>query len=194
MSSPDAALRRLVEVLDQLKIPFFVCGSVASSAHGVIRSTQDVDLVAGVQLRHIAGLVAELGEEFCVDPEMIRQALGFERSFNLIHFATGYKFDIFPLGAGPYDQAQFERRAPAAVSLEGAERIEVPLASAEDTLLSKLSWFRSGGEVSERQWTDIRGIVEIQGDRLDQVYLCRWAPHLHVEDLLKRALSRGGQG
>jgi hypothetical protein len=193
MSSPHAAFRRLVEVLDRLKIPFFVCGSVASSAHGVIRATQDVDLVAGVQLRHIAGLVAELGKEFYVDPDMIRQALGFERSFNLIHFASGYKFDIFPLGAGPYEQAQFERRAPTAVSLEGAERIEVALASAEDTLLSKLSWFRAGGEVSERQWNDIHGIVEIRGDQLDLEYLRRWAAHLHVEDLLERALSQRGR-
>jgi hypothetical protein len=193
MASPNAAFRRLVEALDRLKIPFFVCGSLASSTHGLSRATKDVDLVAAVQLHHIAGLVAELGKEFYVDPDMIRQALATQRSFNLIHFATAYKFDIFPLGAGPFDQAQFERRATAPVSLEGSDPINVPLATAEDTLLSKLSWFRAGGEVSDYQWNDIRGIVEIRGDHLDLEYLHRWAAHLHVEDLLQRVLSQRGR-
>src|SRR5205814_1211157 len=98
-----------------------VCGSVASSIHGVVRATRDVDLIAGVELRHIAGLVAELGKEFYTDQDMIREAIGAGRPFNLIHYATAYKFDIFPLGAGPYDQSQFQRRSSASVSLEGDE-------------------------------------------------------------------------
>jgi hypothetical protein len=192
MSSPDAAFRRLVETLDRMKILFYVCGSVASSAHGLIRATLDVDLVAPVQLRHIEGLVKELGKEFYVDPDMIRQALDAGRSFNLIHYASAYKFDIFPLREDPYEQSQFERRASARISLEGVEHIDVPVASAEDTVLSKLVWFRSGGEVSDKQWNDIRGIVEIQRDRLDRSYLRRWATHLNVEDLLDRVLSQSG--
>ena len=189
MTNPNAAFRRLVEVLGGLKIPFFVGGSVASSTHGVARATMDVDLVAGVEPHHIAGLVAALGKDFYADPDMIREALSVGRAFNLIHFATTYKFDIFPLGSDPYQQAQFQRTARTGVSLSGGEAFEVPLQSAEDSLLSKLAWYRSGGEVSERQWSDIRGIVEIQGGRLDRAYLRRWASYLKVEDLLERVLS-----
>ena len=192
MASPDAALRRLVETLESLKIPFFVAGSVASSVHGVIRATRDVDLIAGLQPRHISFLVEALGKEFYVDPDMIGDALRRGRSFNLIHFATAYKFDIFPLGDSPFEQAQFERRTPAAVSLEGIDQIEVPVASPEDTLLSKLAWFRAGGEVSEQQWNDIRGIVAIQKEKLDRAYLRRWAAHLKVDDLLDLALAQSG--
>ena len=193
MPSPDAAFRRLIGVLDSLRIPFFVGGSVASSTHGVARATMDVDLIAGVKPHHIARLVADLEKEFYADPDMISQALSAGRAFNLVHYATSYKFDIFPLGTDPYQQAEFERRVPREISLIGDERFEVPLQSAEDTLLSKLAWYRAGGGVSERQWNDIRGIIEIQGDRLDRAYMHRWATHLNVADLLERALSQPGQ-
>jgi hypothetical protein len=45
-------------------------------------------------------------------------------------------------------------------------------------------------QVSDQQWNDIRGIVPVQGDRLDPDYLRRWAQHLSVQDLLERALSQ----
>jgi len=180
----------MVEALEQLKIPFYVCGSVASSAHGIIRATADVDLVAAVMPQHIPELVSELGKEFYVDPDMIRKALAAGRSFNLIHFATAYKFDIFPVGEGPFEQAQFQRRAIAPVRIEGAEQIQVPIASVEDTLLSKLAWFRAGGEVSDRQWHDVRGIVEVKKGQLDLPYLRHWAAYLRLEDLLDRVFAQ----
>ena len=68
----------------------------------------------------------------------------------------------------------------------------MPVASPEDTLLSKLVCFRVGGEVSDRQWHDIRGIVEIKREQLDRSYLWLWAAHLKVEDLLDRVLAQSG--
>ena len=190
MSSPNSAFNRPAETLDRLKIPFVVGGSVASSVHGVPQATKAVDLIAGLEPRNIADLVAEIENEFYVDRDMIVQGLKRGRSFNIIHYATAYKFDIFPPGDGPYHQAQLERRAMETESLTGDEHVEVPLESPGDTLPSKISWFRPGGEVSDQQWNDMRGIVEIQGDRLDRAYLRRWAAHLRVDDLLERVLSQ----
>jgi hypothetical protein len=51
MPEPDAAFRRLLEVLDRLRIPFYVAGSVASSNYGVIRATNDVDLIGRIEPR-----------------------------------------------------------------------------------------------------------------------------------------------
>jgi hypothetical protein len=50
-----------------------------------------------------------------------------------------------------------------------------------------LHWYRAGGEVSERQWSDVLGIIRTQGDRLDRDYLAQWARQLDVGDLLERA-------
>jgi hypothetical protein len=63
------------------------------------------------------------------------------------------------------------------------------VATAEDTILRKLEWYRAGGETSERQWNDLRGVLKISGARLDLAYLRQWAPFLKVEDLLDRLLA-----
>ena len=49
-----------------------------------------------------------------------------------------------------------------------------------------------GGEVSDRQWNDILGVLKVQGTNLDMAYLQRWAVALKVSDLLERALVDAG--
>ena len=68
-----------------------------------------------------------------------------------------------------------------------------PVATAEDTLLMKLVWYRAGDEISERQWNDVRGIVAVQGPRLDRQYLRQWAAYLKVADLAAAALQAADQ-
>jgi hypothetical protein len=63
------------------------------------------------------------------------------------------------------------------------------VATAEDTVLSKLGWYRASGETSERQGNDLRGIVHVSGARLDLSYLNTWGPRLGVADLLERLLG-----
>jgi hypothetical protein len=122
---------------------------------------------------------------------MMRDALESGRSFNLIHFASSYKFDIFPLLSDVFQQSQFSRRELREIVLGGV-KLTVPVATAEDTLLMKLVWYRAGGEVSERQWNDVRGIAAVQRQRLDREYLRQWAAYLNVADLADAALQAAG--
>lgn len=69
---------------------------------------------------------------------------------------------------------------------------EIPVASAEDTVLAKLQWFRRGGEVSERQWTDVVGLLRVVG-ALDHAYLRSRAPRRGVTNLLDRAWADAGK-
>jgi hypothetical protein len=48
-------------------------------------------------------------------------------------------------------------------------------------------WYRDGGEVSDRQWHDILGVLRTQGSKLDLDYVRTWAARLSVDDLLGRA-------
>ena len=75
----------------------------------------------------------------------------------------------------------------------GAHRIRI--ASAEDTILATLAWYRRGGDASERQWQDVRGVVDLRGPELDMEYLRQWVPVLGIDDLLAEALrdTRGGE-
>ncbi|HSH02694.1 MAG TPA: hypothetical protein VLL52_09270 [Anaerolineae bacterium] len=57
------------------------------------------------------------------------------------------------------------------------------------TLLAKLNWYHMGGELSERQWHDIQGILDIQGEGLDLGYLYEWAERLGLVALWRKAYS-----
>ena len=70
--------------------------------------------------------------------------------------------------------------------------MQAHVATAEDTILSKLDWYRLGGEISDRQWNDILGVLKTQRERLDRTYLEQWARELDVGALLKRALTDAG--
>jgi hypothetical protein len=184
-----AALQDLLDVLDRLEIPFFAGGSVASGTHGLARQTNDIDLVADLKADRIAEFCEALDPTFYADGETIRRAIEMGRSFNVIHIEGAYKFDIFPVGQDPFAQSQLARRRYTTTAVTGIENIEFPVASAEDTILAKLVWFRKGGEVSDRQWHDVLGVIQVQAGRLDSAYLRDWAAILGVADLLMKALG-----
>jgi len=177
----------VTKTLERLGIPYAVGGSLASSLHGVMRSTLDVDIVADVQPQHIPPLVEALSKEFYADDEMMRDAIEHQISFNLIHYETAFKVDIFIRKSRLFDQMQLSRRRPSVISSNPEESIYVT--SPEDTILAKLEWYRMGGEVSDRQWRDIIGVLKTRAGELDLEYLRKWGGELHVSDLLERALK-----
>ena len=99
---------------------------------------------------------------------------------------TSQKVDIFP-ATDEFHAAQLERASKLPLAFLGIDA-EYPVASAEDILLAKLQWFRAGGEVSDRQWRDITGVIAINPD-LDLDYARSWAARLRVADLLDKALA-----
>lgn len=188
-ASPRDAFSRVLRTLDDREIPYFLVGSGASSTHGLWRASADIDLVAQISADDADALVKELESEFYIDAEQIRDALARGRSFNVIHFESGFKFDIFPLTDDPYQQSQFSRRQSKTANLFGGSGVQFFVSSPEDVILSKLAWYRSGGEVSQRQWTDVLSVLAVQRDKLDLEYLTRWSAHLGVADLLVKARS-----
>lgn len=188
--SPGEGLLRLLEVFDRLEIPYMIGGSGASSVHGLVRTTGDVDIVANFG-DHVQPLVTELQAEFYIDEQQVRAALERGRSFNVIHYRSSYKFDIFPLTGDRYQQKQFGRRRYERSSVFTGEPLELAVSSPEDVILSKLRWYRQGGEVSQQQWNDVLGVIAAQSGRLELPYLREWAQYLGVADLLEQALAEG---
>lgn len=178
---------QVAHLLEKLRVPHFVGGSVASITYGQVRTTLDADLVARLEPPHVEPLVEHLRPDFYVDADMIRDAIAHHASFNLIHLATTFKIDVFIPADDLFTEQQFARVTRQALGADPAEAVN--LASPEDVILAKLQWFRAGNEVSTRQWEDVVGVMTIQGDRLDRAYLRQWAQRLGVADLLERALS-----
>jgi hypothetical protein len=179
-----AALKELTSILTNLAIPFFVCGSLASAARGVARATVDVDLVVRLSVAGADELARQFGSGWYADAEMIRDAIGRHRAFNVIHLASGLKFDIFP-AVGDFHEAQLTRATQ--VPFFGG-LVVCPVATLEDTILSKLQGYRLGGEVSERQWTDILGLLRATPPA-DLAYLESWGQRLGVAAHLHKALG-----
>ena len=78
----------LIDVFEKLGIRYYIGGSVASSAHGIARSTQDIDIIADLDLQHARLLVDALTQSFYVDLEMVQEAIQHRTSFNLIHLES----------------------------------------------------------------------------------------------------------
>ena len=186
LSEPVAVTLSVIEALEALDVPYLIGGSLASAIHGVARATVDTDLVADLRPEHAAPLAQALSDAFYVDVESIQDAIRRRSSFNVIHLETMFKVDVFARKRRPFDRAQFERRAAQVVATDPERTAYV--ASPEDTVLTKLEWYRMGGEVSDRQWRDVLGVLKVQGERLDPAYLRWWATALEVADLLEKAL------
>jgi hypothetical protein len=190
-NTPDilVTITFLVEALEELGVPYHIGGSVASSLYGLPRLTIDVDIIADLHQEQVRPLVVQLQTDYYIDEDMIRDAIKRRSSFNLIHLDTMLKIDVYIPKSRSFDQEELQR-VQQEVLLEGTRPFNV--ASPEGTILNKLEWYRMGGEVSDRQWNDILGVLKVQGTHLDMAYLQRWAANLKVTDLLERALVDAG--
>lgn len=182
---------QITDLLEQLGIRYLIGGSMASIVHGETRLTNDLDLVADIRGTHVKPLVAALTSEFYIDEQAITRAIRERSSFNLIQLAMMFKIDVFIFRDDDWAREQM-RQSEAKALLYGDEATVRNVASAETMVVQKLLWFRKGGEVSERQWRDVQGILKVQGERLNVDYLRQWAVELQVSDLLERALSAAG--
>ena len=191
MDSEQTQVSLLVaEIFTALGIPYFLGGSMASSVHGIYRATADVDFVAAVRPHHAEPLVRLLHPAFYADLETIRTAATSNRSFNVIHLDSMFKVDVFVVSTDPFQLTQMRRRILQPTVPDGQTSLYI--ASAEDTVLAKLQWYRQGGGMTDRQWNDVLGVLKVQGAALDRAYLEAWARELGLADLLRRATDDAG--
>lgn len=172
---------------DELGVRWFLGGSLASSLLGVPRATLDADIVADLRPEHVKPLLGLLGEGWYADEPAMREAIAGRSSFNLIHLDTAMKVDVFVPKHRLFDERQFTRTRSTPIA-EGSD-VEVQVCSAEDIVVAKLEWFRLGGELSERQWADVLGILRVNLGGLDLQIMEESAGELGVTDLLAKALK-----
>ena len=177
--------REVVGVLNSLDIPYALGGSMASSVFGVDRYTRD----AGITVEPFPGkesrLAGSFGPDYYISLQAVQEAVGNRSSFNIINSSIGFKVDVFVRSNEEFEKSAMARR----VGLELPDLPGQPLFfhTPEDVILFKLSWYRKGNEISDQQWSDVLGVLKVQGNQLDFQYLERWAKQLGTDDLLARA-------
>jgi hypothetical protein len=187
-NEPIEVTLKVTNAFEQLGIPYLIAGSLASTLYGMLRTTQDSDIIAEMHPEHIQPFVSALENEFFIDEEMIVDAVQRNSSFNIIHRDTMFKVDVFIPRPRPFQESQLARAQRQ--SFEFASEQSANFASAEDTILAKLEWYRMGGEISDRQWRDILGVLKTRAGELDLNYLRKWARELKVADILEHALTK----
>jgi len=114
-----------------------VGGSVATSAYGEPRATHDVDLVARLPMAKAGALCESLGDDFYANSDVVRAAARRHTRFNIIHFATTEKIDVYCVGDEPFQRHGLANRRV----------ITVPDGRSVRWRLLKIWWWRSSAGI-----------------------------------------------
>jgi len=192
MTDPDelgGTLVALAAALDGLGVTWAIGGSVASSAYGEPRATNDVDVIALLDAGSARAFTTRLGAAFYADGDVAAAAAREHRSFNVIDQRSFIKVDVFVPGRGPLGDAQLARAIRLEILPGGPP---LPLLGPEDVVLQKLQWYRLGGEISDRQWRDILAVLRAAAGDLDHGYLDEVSVATGLAALLARARREAG--
>lgn len=153
-----------LEPLSRSTIRYMVTGSVAAIFYGEPRTTHDVDLVIDLDNAQVDEFMALFpATEFYRPPselvrtEILRQVRG---HFNLIHHASGFKADLYPVGRDPLHHWAMERRRKQRVV-----NVDVWVAPPEYVILRKLEFYREGA--GQRHLRDIRRMLDLSSEVID---------------------------
>ena len=180
-------LKQLTDALDDLKIDYAIGGSIASSLYGKVRFTQDVDITVAAFGEKAEQLYNVLKENCYISKDAMYQAISNRSSFNIIHLKSAFKIDIFIRKDVDFHRQLFLRRQKVRLD-ESIEHL-FDIVSAEDIVLLKLQWYKSAGCISERQWSDILGVLSVQARALDMKYLKSCSEKLGFSDIFNRAIQ-----
>jgi hypothetical protein len=180
---------------EELNVPYYLGGSIASSLHGMQQLAQDIDLVVDFGEQTLPSLFTALGQHYLLDEDEARKAMREHKAFPLIHLDTLMKVDVV-----------FPKRDAFAPSMRPLIRDytldkhspPIPLASAIEMLLFKVQRYqrdeqaRTDGMQDDAEWNDILGMLKVQGPDLDLPLLEEWAGTLGMTDTWQRALVDAG--
>jgi len=70
-NEPIEVTLKVTDIFEQFGVPYLIGGSLASTLYGMVRTTQDSDIVAEMRHEHLQPFVSALQDEFYIDEEMI---------------------------------------------------------------------------------------------------------------------------
>lgn len=105
--------------------------------------------VCGLTESQVVPFVSRFNADFYVSQTAVENAVRNKSCFNLIHLPTAFKVDVFVSRGHPFDNDSMRRATQEKIGT--TRTLEVPMATAEDSIVSKLEWYRLTEETSERQ-------------------------------------------
>lgn len=177
-------LRHANDVLTEMSVSFMVVGSLASSAYGEARFTNDIDIAVWLELEDIPVLRRAFPEpEYYFDELTARETVREGGMFNVIHGGSGNKIDFMVSPRDMWSREQFWRRE----RLEVFPGLFVDAASPEDIIVSKLRYYDEGR--SQKHLDDISNMLRVSTKELDRDHIAKWARHFKVMEIWQRFAS-----
>jgi len=182
MKSPEIsqALRKLVGILDEAKIPYMIIGGYALTAYGRIRTTQDVDLAIAASFPDIVRTHDLLRRNGYQLPSAPHREAAF---FLAIDLENRIEFEIWTEPDGVvFDDELLKRRVRIRPFVDDFEAYVI---GPEDFIVNKLA--RKSREVGDEQ--DAASVLKLQEGKLDYDYLMQRAKQANVIGLLQTIMQ-----
>lgn len=184
--TPEELIKKIANILEELKIPYAITGGFAVAIWGKPRYTADIDIIIELlekNIKPLAKKLLEVEKNVYVDEDTMREALINKSEFNFIEPETGIKVDFFVKDNTPYNKLKIKRRIGKDVF--GQEMFFV---SPEDLILSKFLWAKESE--SQKQYGDIVMVLENEKLKLDFDYLNSWAQKHNTSKILEMLIAR----
>ncbi|PJC47632.1 MAG: hypothetical protein CO034_01770 [Parcubacteria group bacterium CG_4_9_14_0_2_um_filter_35_11] len=179
ITSQEKLLIKIVKILNNLKIKYFITGGFAVSVWGRPRATFDIDIVVKLikpQAIPLTRALRKISKEGYADENMIKEAIQHKGEFNFIDPSSGLKVDFWVVEEKISAPPEFENR-----KLKKINNQNVYFISPEDLILSKLQWYKQ--TQSSRHSEDIQSVLKISGKKLNMKYLKKWAEKLGLLEI-----------
>ena len=182
---PRNLLIKVVLILNNLGIDYFVTGGFAVTVWGRMRTTNDIDMIIQLikpQVKPLAEALRKISNYGYIDEETAVKAVQNDGEFNFIDPDTGYKVDFFVSQKEKFNAAEFRRKKTEIILGE-----KINFISPEDLILSKLRWYKMSQ--SSRHIEDIESILKISSGILDKKYLMEESRKQDIWDELNKLLN-----
>jgi predicted nucleotidyltransferase len=174
-----------IRVLEELRFPYAIGGSVATLAYGEDRGTRDLDIVILLDEADIPKLLAGFPfPDFYSDLQAAREALRTGGTFNVIYGRA--KVDFFP-ATGHVERNQVQR-AKRLRTLAG--RL-AQVSSPEELIAKKLEYYDQGG--SDKHLRDIAVMLQSSTIPIDRERVGEYARQLRLSDLWAMVMRRADE-
>lgn len=174
----------LIRRLECNSLDYVVTGSWAMNYMAEPRATRDVDTMVRIPRERVDEFATIFTDTFNADIDMIRDSVKRLSMFNLI--GDGMKFDIIVAGGDSYTRSEFERRQRSVSPSSCANGFWI--VAPENLALSKLVWFKNGGQADQQQLDDVVNILV--HNKVDAAYMAQWADWLDIIQLHEQAKRR----
>lgn len=168
-------LKLVCQRLAEQNFSYMLTGSLATNLYVVPRMTRDIDLVIELKKPDVDRLICSFQEDCYLSEVAIDEALELEKSFNIIHHASGIKIDFMVRKNIQYRKVEFERRKKVMI-----DKVPIWVVAPEDLIISKLYWAKDSR--SDLQLRDVKNLLKISSN-LDQDYLTHWIDKLQLTDV-----------